>query len=826
MNAENETSKNDAKRSQNSRRQSARKSSHVLRQRKNRNKTVSQDGSPLSEKTTPTPNVTVLTPPPAISLHRTASVHEPCKMTLALDAAAATCQQTPPVPNIMVHPPPHEKLDDKAGGPLHQNTASDKSNEVNGHRENDEEGSDANNAACSVVTVPACRRGADQFAVPGGSTDANVVNDFGPKTRAEGSPATCDVRDTDLNIRDTDVNARHADVNMRDTDVNVRDTDVNTRDMDVSTRDTDDNARDMDVNIRDTDDNMRDMDVSTRDTDDNARDMDVNIRDTDDNMRDMDVNISDSSLHLDTQMLHAIAGQPAIDDNKTTNMLPPATVAPTAMTNSDKLMSENLLDTSSELDGTGQTSATCRFMKEFSTPKCLPPSNAAVARKVRDYEVSRAVTVETVRNPHAPHDLSVSVTSELLAASNFDRICAGGDNEMIAYSEEMFDIVDEPVPVQRHLTDKLSDPNKRIALDSVDVAEVCIADKSDLFASYVEEPDPAVRADVCMPELPAENSFGLAHDSITNTMFDRAMAVANQPAVGNWSEAVKRPSVSDAGAKPSDDVGTNFVADNDPGDPHADVPPPPSNTASPGIDAEAALHLLCESAHKSAKKPPKRRGRKRTSDSADPFCKPGTQTVEDKRRRTLSLSPQLPAESDRSDISLNEAICGHMSFDSASDSSAYVPPTPPSTATEKSNANTPRRLLGGVAGVTPVKSDRSVSRVSQVKKNISQPKGRKNKEVTQHKVNGVTETAVSNCEDKIDGISAPSSQGLQCSQSFTIIDVAANRLLFDTFIAEWQQQQSFSLSVACEKRAQNSRRSAEGIGAKFTRGNCMFQLGF
>ena len=746
---ENIASKSDKRLSQNTRRHSAHKSSHVLRQRKIKNKTASPDCSSLSEKTNRTPNVTVLTPPPAISLHHTASLHEPCNKTdpaVFADqrAAAVTCEQTPLVPSIVVNSP----SDEKTGNTLRCHGASGSSNAVDWQCDNDREAScvaDVAKAACSAATVPAHRHGADEF--------ADGVIDHDPKTHADRCMDACDVGDTD-------------------------------------------------------------------------------------------VDISDSSLHLDTQMLRAIAG-PSVDDVKVTNILEPATVVPMATTNDDRLMSENLLDTSSELDGVGPTSVTCQFMKEFSTPKCMATATAAVAEKIGDREVGHGsvVAVETVHNPFPPQpDLSVNVTSELLAASNFDRICATGVSEMnrqAAYSEEMFDDVDQFVQVQNLLTDKpkynLSTcPSNQITSDPAEkyVAEVCVADKSDLFASYIEELDTAVRADVCSADLPAENSFGLAHDSLTNTMLDQAMAAVNRPAVDDQSDAVKHPSISAADANPLSDVDANFGAGNELRDPqpHTDVLPL-HNTESPDVDAEAALHLLCASSYKSAKKAPKRRGRKRNSDSADPFNKPGTCSVEDKRRRTLSHSPQLLAESERADVSLNDAVCGRascsVSFGSTSDSSAFIPPTPPSTAAEKSNVQTPRRLLGGVAGVTPVKSDSSIHKV---KKGDSQFKSHENKERSQHKTTGGTEVTVNKCDEKIDGISPLPSQGLNATQSFTIIDVAANRLLFDTFIAEWKQRQSFSLSVACEKRpkpqAQHSRLSTEGIGAKFKRGNPTFELFF
>ena len=52
----------------------------------------------------------------------------------------------------------------------------------------------------------------------------------------------------------------------------------------------------------------------------------------------------------------------------------------------------------------------------------------------------------------------------------------------------------------------------------------------------------------------------------------------------------------------------------------------------------------------------------------------------------------------------------------------------------------------------------------------------------------------------------------QGSQSFTIIDVAADRQLFESFIAEWRIQSLYSLSVACEKVPADP---AACIGGKF-----------
>ena len=554
--------------------------------------------------------------------------------------------------------------------------------------------------------------------------------------------------------------------------------------------------------------------------------------------RDTNVNISDNSFHLDTQMLCAVACPAANEDNKITNIVQSA--VPKA--DGDQLMSESVMDMSSELDGLGPNSATCQFMKEFSTQKCAAQTNAAIAGCSRSDEGSRGCTVslpvETVRNPLEPQisDLSVNNTPELVASSNFDRIYAAGRDEanrQIVYSEEMlFDDGDEGMPVTGHLpvageqNDRLSAGlNNGITSDLAEkfAADDCIENKSDLFASYVEEMDAAVRTDTCSADLPVMgSSFVLAHDSFTSTMFDRAMAAVNQATVVSQLNTVRCPPA--AGAGNADAI---VVIGNQRENPQTDVLPS-RNTDLPEVDVEAALHLLCETSRMSAKKPPKRRGRKRNSDSVDLLRKSGTSDVEEKRLRVLSRSPGLPVEGERSDMSLNQAVCFSVSFGSTSDSSAYVPPTPPSTATEKSNINTPRRLLGGVIGITPVKPDQSLHQVCEVKKNTVQSKGRGVEEMSQHEASGIAHAAVGDHEVKVGGSVPPSTQGLQSTQSFTIIDVAANRLLFDTFIAEWQQRTSFSLSLACEKRpkpqAQHSRRSSEGIGARFAGGKWINDL--
>nr|XP_020479864.1 DNA polymerase theta-like isoform X1 [Monopterus albus] len=56
------------------------------------------------------------------------------------------------------------------------------------------------------------------------------------------------------------------------------------------------------------------------------------------------------------------------------------------------------------------------------------------------------------------------------------------------------------------------------------------------------------------------------------------------------------------------------------------------------------------------------------------------------------------------------------------------------------------------------------------------------------------------------------------SGTFSIIDVASDRHLFDTFIQEWKTKERYSLALACEMREQRQQ-SEEEIGGKHKRGN-------
>ncbi|XP_065814972.1 DNA polymerase theta isoform X1 [Labrus bergylta] len=58
--------------------------------------------------------------------------------------------------------------------------------------------------------------------------------------------------------------------------------------------------------------------------------------------------------------------------------------------------------------------------------------------------------------------------------------------------------------------------------------------------------------------------------------------------------------------------------------------------------------------------------------------------------------------------------------------------------------------------------------------------------------------------------------------AFSIIDVASDRRLFETFVAEWKTKERFSLALACEKREQREQPEG-GIGGKHKRASAAHQ---
>ena len=62
----------------------------------------------------------------------------------------------------------------------------------------------------------------------------------------------------------------------------------------------------------------------------------------------------------------------------------------------------------------------------------------------------------------------------------------------------------------------------------------------------------------------------------------------------------------------------------------------------------------------------------------------------------------------------------------------------------------------------------------------------------------------------------PSTNGPAPSlEAFTICDVASDRRLFETFLAEWRTKSHFSICLACDKSPPQGRLAGRSIGDKF-----------
>ena len=137
----------------------------------------------------------------------------------------------------------------------------------------------------------------------------------------------------------------------------------------------------------------------------------------------------------------------------------------------------------------------------------------------------------------------------------------------------------------------------------------------------------------------------------------------------------------------------------------------------------------------------------------------------------------------KKNISLEE--CDDSNSRNESAASDYVPPTPPdpnrTVSTRTPNRSSLRNRTQSPAVRKTQKESTKELKSAKSSKTLSK--------VTEKSENQETEENKSLCEPSIP---------LTC-QSFTIIDTAANKMLFEHFIEEWRKQEMYALSIACEK---------------------------
>jgi hypothetical protein len=564
---------------------------------------------------------------------------------------------------------------------------------------------------------------------------------------------------------------------------------------------------------------------------------------------------SNSNIFLDSDIVNAISSPMTITNNEET----PVLFAEAPEMKSDVI---GMIDV--QTGGTSGThepanfntsldcesgSVICQYMKNFCT-QGLAVEGAAVNRPVEcGFENAVSEPADTVAQI-VVSDNSFALTSDLLPASVYDRennTSAPAVEPNAGYSENMLFDDDYDVTTRRDV--RKNSPNSRARVTDEAAAMLCgssiceeeminadlIHDNhSDLFTSFIEDHSFKQTTDAVgspMSEKPAELQENMNDDSLVGTLLEKALALAplttdgdlrGDDIVNNFSKAQSDscgvnsvPVKSDSDSKQivKSSIGHNVqlvLVDEVSG--HCSPKKWPCNgsdfTASAHFDALRQSHSHVKQSPKSGariqNKPPERTSKRKVDDDH----------LKRKRQRKENEDPHSADSSKCPNVSLNCA--------SASDSSSYIAPTPPSITKNALASNTPRRFLGGVSGTTPKKGNvlPANSRRKVGNDSISSDAAGECGSAADVSKKGGERTKAAAC-----GVSTQSASQLPSSgQSFTVIDVAASCALFENFIAEWRNRETFSLSLACEKvplpaQAKSAKANC-GIGAKFSRGKC------
>uniref|UniRef100_G1NN83 DNA polymerase theta n=1 Tax=Meleagris gallopavo TaxID=9103 RepID=G1NN83_MELGA len=144
----------------------------------------------------------------------------------------------------------------------------------------------------------------------------------------------------------------------------------------------------------------------------------------------------------------------------------------------------------------------------------------------------------------------------------------------------------------------------------------------------------------------------------------------------------------------------------------------------------------------------------------------------------------------------------------------FIPPTPPKELFPKSSVS------------FSVKSARKRQVSSMNEEQLVLPQHNCKSDAEQQAVERVASTEADEIKD--DSTTIDKDFSLQLSQDvfpltpssegFTIVDVAGDKTLFQTFLAEWKEKSRFSISVACERR-KGLLSTKSTIGGRFKQGN-------
>uniref|UniRef100_A0A803XN46 DNA polymerase theta n=1 Tax=Meleagris gallopavo TaxID=9103 RepID=A0A803XN46_MELGA len=177
-----------------------------------------------------------------------------------------------------------------------------------------------------------------------------------------------------------------------------------------------------------------------------------------------------------------------------------------------------------------------------------------------------------------------------------------------------------------------------------------------------------------------------------------------------------------------------------------------------------------------------------------------------------SIANQKPDKSDCVTLILRGS--NRTSYPPPDNCNGFIPPTPPKELFPKSSVS------------FSVKSARKRQVSSMNEEQLVLPQHNCKSDAEQQAVERVASTEADEIKD--DSTTIDKDFSLQLSQDvfpltpssegFTIVDVAGDKTLFQTFLAEWKEKSRFSISVACERR-KGLLSTKSTIGGRFKQGN-------
>ncbi|OXB76233.1 UNVERIFIED_CONTAM: hypothetical protein H355_014641 [Colinus virginianus] len=182
-------------------------------------------------------------------------------------------------------------------------------------------------------------------------------------------------------------------------------------------------------------------------------------------------------------------------------------------------------------------------------------------------------------------------------------------------------------------------------------------------------------------------------------------------------------------------------------------------------------------------------------------------TVKENKPKDLDIQ-----KSDRKTLTLRGS--NRASYPPPDNCNGFIPPTPPKELFPKSSVS------------FSAKSARKGQVASMHEEQLIQPEKNWKGDAEQQVVERVASTEADEIEDDstIDkDFSLQLSQDVfpltpSGAEGFTIVDVAGDKTLFQTFLAEWKEKNRFSISVACERR-KHCLSTKSTIGGRFKQGN-------